>query len=547
MPGVSYTREVQLTAHGPVALNVLVAPRPGGLWNLAPVLSDGAISGRERLTAIERGVSDGATVAGVNGDFFNAATGEPAGILLHGGVLQATPDPDRSSIGIGPDGTLSVDQVAFYGFWQGRGQRRVLSGVNQPPPRGGVTIYTPSWGATTPASPGALEAVVYPFPPTVPGPDLTGTVVQYNRDGNTPIPPGGAVFSGRGGGGNALAQEAPPGAQIKARVTLQPDWTRMADALGGGPALVRAGRPVFRAFEDFLPSQIAPRMARTAVGQRRDGSIVLLAVDGARPGYSVGMTNFELASALVRLGVVTGSGLDSGDSTAMAFDGQLLNRPSDPSGERAVADALLVFYYGVYAPAPAAPVLSPNGDGVNDKQSVAFKVVRASDVVASIVGPDGAARFTSSGPRAPGTYKFSWPGTKPDGTSEVEGAWHWSVSATDDLGRHSTTDQPFWLNNTLAGLRTPATAVVRARHKFVVASFDLAHPARVSATIETKNGTVLGRIVQESLAAGPAKIVWDGRLGPKRLLFGGRYVVRVRATNQYGPTDLTAPLAVRRR
>ena len=36
MPGVTYSRQVQFTAHGPVVLNVMTAPRPGGLYSLKP-------------------------------------------------------------------------------------------------------------------------------------------------------------------------------------------------------------------------------------------------------------------------------------------------------------------------------------------------------------------------------------------------------------------------------------------------------------------------------------------------------------------------------
>ena len=62
----------------------------------------------------------------------------------------------------------------------------------------------------------------------------------------------------------------------------------------------------------------------------------------------------------------------------MAFDGELLNRPSDPGGERAVAEALLVFVQRRLRAAAAEAVLSPNGDGVAEAQSLAYKVVRPS-------------------------------------------------------------------------------------------------------------------------------------------------------------------------
>src|SRR5207244_11104585 len=98
------------------------------------------------------------------------------------------------------------------------------------------------------------------------------------------------------------------------------------------------------------------------VGQTADGRILLVAVDGRQPGYSTGLTNFELALTMMRLGCVTASALDAGGSTTMAFDGKVLNRPSDPGGERAVAGALTAFHHGVYAPAPPRPVPPPNAD-----------------------------------------------------------------------------------------------------------------------------------------------------------------------------------------
>src|SRR5207342_1251107 len=54
MPGVTYEKQVRFTLHGPVGVNVLVAPRPGGLYSFQPVLSNELIQGSEKLTAIEQ-------------------------------------------------------------------------------------------------------------------------------------------------------------------------------------------------------------------------------------------------------------------------------------------------------------------------------------------------------------------------------------------------------------------------------------------------------------------------------------------------------------
>ena len=82
MPGVTYERQVEFTSHGPVAIHVLTAPRPGGLWSLRPVLSNGAVMARERVTAMQRATAAQATVAGVSGDFFVESDGRPHGVVL---------------------------------------------------------------------------------------------------------------------------------------------------------------------------------------------------------------------------------------------------------------------------------------------------------------------------------------------------------------------------------------------------------------------------------------------------------------------------------
>ena len=546
LPGVVYTKHVLFTPHGPVTVHSLIAPRPGGLFALHPVLAKLAISGRERLTAIERAASVSATVAGVNGDFFNVADGRPDGILMQGRVLDALPNSGRSSIGIEPGGALDIRHAGWSAFWQGRGQRRPLTGLNEPANQGGISLYTPAWGAATPPAAGTTEAVIYPFPPLTPGSDLSGPVVQFTQGGDTPIPAGGAVLSATGGSAQGLDAEAPPGARVLIRYVLSSGWATALDAIGGGPLLVRQGRPVFRAFEDFAPIVLGPRRARTAIGQRSDGSIVLAAVDGGQAGYSVGMTNYELAQEMVRLGCVTAAALEPGDSTTMAFDGQLLNRPSDPSGERAISDALLVFYYGIYAAPPSEPVLSPNGDGAGDKELLSYKVVAPSTVTARLLGPDGSARLSQTTQQGPGTYSFTFTGLTADNQVEPEGRWQWQVSAVDNQGRSSSADQSFWLNNTLGNLHVRGVAVVGPRRRVQVASFTLTHEAKVTTTIESTNGIVLRTLGQGTFSPGVLGIRWNGRDQRGHLLYSGRYVLRVQAKNQYGVSELQQTFGVRR-
>ena len=547
MPGVTYEKQVQFTFHGPSVIHVLTMPRPGGLWALKPALSNDAIVGLERVTAIQRRVSAQATVAGVNGDRF-AATGRPSGILIRDGRLEHSPGDSRSSIGIDSGGNLRVERVRLLPTWQGTGQRQNLSAVNDSPSSSGMSLYTPTWGPTTPAAPGAVEAVLRPFPATFPNTEVVGPVTEVRTGGGAAIPPDGAVLVARGpAAANRLQREAPVGTSVRVRLILQPDWAGVVDAVGGGPTLVRGGKAVFNAGEAFVPSQLALPEPRTAVGQLADGRVVLVVVDGRRPGYSSGMTNFELALALVRLGAVSAAALDGGGSSTMAFDGGLLNVPSG-AGERAVSEALLVSYAGVHAPLPSVSVLSPNGDGSGESQALAYKVVRPSTVNASLVAPDGSTRPVFAGQAAPGTFPFSWTGRTTDGALEPEGLWRWLVTATDDRGQTSSVERPFTLNTTLGFARAlpPALSVPRRRAR-AVAQFELSRQASVTTRIETLSGAVIRKADPAvTLQPGAALATWDGKTSRGASVHSGTYVARMTARNAAGSVSLTAKFTVRR-
>ena len=309
---------------------------------------------------MERRFSGAATVAGVNGDLFSLSDGHPTGGLIRDGVLDTGPADGRSTIGVDTDGTLHVERVSLAGTWQGSGQRRIL-GINEPPRANRTTLYTRSWGTRTPAESGGAYAILEPFPATAPNTPLTATVTGFAQGGSQAIPADGAVLVARGAQAGFLSAEAPVGSKVAILLTLTPPWTNVPQALGGGPLIVRGGKPVYRAFETFTSEQLVFRSARAGVGQTADGRIVLVVADGRQPGYSAGLTNFELALTMMRLGCVTASALDPGGSATMAFDGKLLSRPSDSGRERAVADALGLFYYGVYAPPLASKVLPATG------------------------------------------------------------------------------------------------------------------------------------------------------------------------------------------
>lgn len=548
MPGVTYEKRLQFTRFGPQALHILTAPKPaGGLYGLKPVLSNGAAIGRERVTSMQKRAEASATVAGVNGDLFTWADGIPSSGLIQDGILRTTPHPKRSMLGVDTTGTLRVDRISMIGTWQGSGPRRPIHLVNRPPGPNGMTLYTPAYGPTTPSNNGSFEAVLSPFPSATPNADLVGFVSE-NRRGGTPIPPGGAVLAARGTQGQRLAVEGVTGEMVTVRLVLRPEWRDVPEAIGGGPELIRQGKPIFRPNEDFGTYHLNRRHPRTAVGQKPDGRIVMLVVDGRRPGYSAGMTNFELAQMMMRLGVVTASALDSGGSSTMAFDGQLLSRPSDSGGERLVSEALLLMYYGVYAP-DTEPSFSPNGDGAGDKQRIEYKIVKPSTVSATLTGPDGVARPLDSGERKPGIYRFAFAGTRNRSrAAEPEGRWRWTITATDSEGRRSTAERVFSLNNTLGFITVQPLrmTVGKKRGGRLSIGFTLTRPARVNVTITSKTGQLLRVVRNANAPAGKVVVLWNGKYPNGKTVFSGTYVAKVVATNSVGRAELARSFRVRR-
>jgi flagellar hook assembly protein FlgD len=547
MPGVTYEKRLQFTRFGPMRLHILSAPKPDGvLYKLQPALSNGAVVGRERVTSMQRRAEQSSTTAGVNGDLFTWTDGIPSSGLIQDGVLKTTPHPRRSMVGVDTAGNLRVERIAMLGTWQGAGPRRPVHLLNRPPGPNGTTLYTPAYGATTPANSGVVEAVLSPFPEATPNADLVGFVTE-NRRGGTPIPAGGAVLASKGSQAQRLAIEAAGGQLVTVRLILRPDWRDVPEALGGGPIIVRAGKPIFNAMEDFGSYHMNRRHPRTAVGQRADGRIIMLVVDGRRPGYSAGMTNFELAQAMIRLGAVTGSALDAGGSSTMAFGGELLSRPSDTGGERMVAESLLVSYYGVYAPQPEVS-FSPNGDGAGDKQELSYKVVRQSTVTATLTGPGGVTRPIDSGDRRPGLYRFNWTG-RTNGDAEPEGRWRFTVSAVDFEGKNSTAERAFRLNNTLGfiSVRPLRAFVRRKRGGRITIGFQLAREARVTVGITSKTGQLV-RVIRNALVpAGRVVATWNGKYPNGKTVFSGRYVAKVTAVNNAGTAELARSFQVRRR
>lgn len=81
--------------------------------------------------------------------------------------------------------------------------------------------------------------------------------------------------------------------------------------------------------------------SRSAIGQKKDGSVILLAIDGTEIGTR-GATIKEVQEIMHKLGAVNAINLDGGRSTTLYYDGEVKNTPLGSMGERAIATAIIV-------------------------------------------------------------------------------------------------------------------------------------------------------------------------------------------------------------
>ncbi|MBR2696022.1 MAG: phosphodiester glycosidase family protein [Parasporobacterium sp.] len=107
-----------------------------------------------------------------------------------------------------------------------------------------------------------------------------------------------------------------------------------------GPFLVMDGEAMINEVPDSA-TYGGGKNPRTAIGQRADGAVLLLVVDG-RQADSLGATFKDLAYAMLEYGAVNACAMDGGTSSQMVYNGEVINHPYSPTGPRRCPDAWLV-------------------------------------------------------------------------------------------------------------------------------------------------------------------------------------------------------------
>ena len=329
---------------------------PKGPWRIfvlsidpaTPATIDTVLAG-DRLPGFERTssmASRSGAIAAINGDYASAV-GRPIHAFARDGFLDQSPLSWGRNFSIDSTKTTSFVGHPDVTAWAQDPVTGIVSSIERvnlgTPAWDEIAMYTPSGGGLERPPQFACSVRLYPAErPRLrsgdSGVESLHTVETVRCATSRLKKKGGVVLATPSAGYRTTELSAlVPGQQVTLSWSL--GWPGVLDTIGGNPVIVRDGTIVTKDVTGDTPFHgLNPR---TGVGVTADGRVLLIAVDGRRPGYSKGMTLKRFAKLFLEYGATSALNLDGGGSTTVVVDGQIKNRPSD-GRERSVSSALVV-------------------------------------------------------------------------------------------------------------------------------------------------------------------------------------------------------------
>ncbi|MBO0879337.1 MAG: phosphodiester glycosidase family protein, partial [Mycobacterium sp.] len=295
--------------------------------------------------------------------------GAPAGATAIGGVVEGLPVANRPAVQLTTDGpTFLGNMTAITSARAGDGSTRIVTGVNRIPGAGrncGSLTQVGTWqqpeqDKTCPVPDDLVEFssnLGVPLPATSPPIVIVSNekVMRRAQPGDQ-LNPGEIALAGTGTSAAWLTEQATTGAVMSVSVALAPvggqaiDLSK-GDLVSGGPTLVKDSIAQPNSTEGGFaqpddPSKtlswVIRKTARIAYADLGVGRTAFVVVDGRQAGKSEGFGIPDFARYLKSLGARQAINLDAGGSTTMVVKGKVVNRPSDPRGQRPVGDAIVI-------------------------------------------------------------------------------------------------------------------------------------------------------------------------------------------------------------
>jgi len=339
---------------GPWSAHVLEIDLPAAWKNGIRLRTWRADPTKKGLGRVSQIASAPNTLAAINGDFFLGQDRiRPSGMQINQGRLLHPPNT-LSALVLSTTGKPLIDIFRFKAaLFTAAGHALPITAFNRAAADSGLALYTPYAQAMQDTIYAAQGYVLQKLEDaSVLNDTIAARVVQVRRRA-MPFRLQANQWLVTASSDSPDTAAIAPGDTVHLSCLLPPSTLPLSEAISGGPRILRDGQISVEYQQEHLSRAFAEdRHPRTAVGYSRDGtSLFLVTVDGRQPGFSIGMTLEELGHFMrYELSAFTHSrtnayqalNLDGGGSTIMVVDKQVVNRPSYLTGERPVANALLV-------------------------------------------------------------------------------------------------------------------------------------------------------------------------------------------------------------
>jgi hypothetical protein len=379
-PGIIH---YSITLHeGPFNIQVLEIDVTDPVTQIKTVLANDVLGdGFERTSAISKRKSGSGhiVVGAINGDFYGITEPtNPYGFLANSMITDYEyvfgRSLTRSSFAMRDENRPLVDIINFSGnVYASSGEQTEITRFNAERQTNNLIMYNRFFGSSTRTNEYGTEVRLEPLSGFAINEVIQFLVTEKSSGvGNMTFQENEYVLSGHGSAQTFLDTHIAVEDTIGVRLGTNPDKGNLSALMGGGPRLVTNGtRPAsFVGVEGMSDAFVNTQHPRTAVGFNEDSTrVYFVTVDGRQSGFSVGMSLGELADFLISFGIAHAVNLDGGGSTTMVVHDQVVNSPSDPGGERSVAN-ILIAVREVEIPQPGIPTLVLPSDGAEDQHDM---------------------------------------------------------------------------------------------------------------------------------------------------------------------------------
>lgn len=353
--GISYKKIVNQT--DTLSIDILKIDLSKNTYEIRSVKANNLLHEKSTTSKMTEVLKDSGyqVIAAINADFFEKDGEIINNMIANSEIVKATKFTDspfnsfvNSQFAITKENKLLIESFVFSGYLIfPDGTVESIKRINSSEDSNSISLYNKFEGDLTPTTPENWEVVEFLLKPIQVISDTIKCIVKnrFDKSGNSIYSQDEIILSANNRFAFYLDRSIEVSDTLAVVLNFNPNIKNIFTLVGGWPRLVADGRNqilINKNIEGVVPNFSEKRHPRTGVGFSKDSTVVyFITVDG-RQKTSRGMTLKEFADLMIEQGVYQGLNLDGGGSTTMIVEGEIVNSPSDLTGERAVGNCLVV-------------------------------------------------------------------------------------------------------------------------------------------------------------------------------------------------------------